>query len=394
VLAQSMLPELDYQRLDRELDRVKTKVFLGKSAAFYGSVMSSLRFEWDKSIPTAATDGEKVIWNPYYFYYLDMDGRKSILMHEIRHVANLHMLRRGNRDPRIWNYACDTILDNEMDHEDYVVSGPRIFPLELFPPGSKTFVNHDYDDLSAEQVYDIMIKNAVKIPENYRPDIIEGNQSGVSPHTIVNMVVSATHAAQLSGGNKAGDIPGDVETVLRRFLKPKLPWKQLFQRFFTQLTESEYTWKRPNRRFSSMYLPSIQDVDGGLEHIMYFEDVSGSISDNDVVRFNSEVKYVWDTFKPLKMTLVQFDTRITKETTYDRGDPFEEVIIVGRGGTCLSPVREHILTHRPTAVVIFSDLECSVMPKLPSNLGIPILWVCINNCGARVEEGQLIHINE
>jgi predicted metal-dependent peptidase len=384
------LPELDYRRLDRELDRVKTQVFLGKSAAFFGSLMCSLNFEWDKSLPTAGTNGTFIKWNPYYFHFLSKEGRKSILMHELRHVAYLHPLRRGTRDPEIWNYAVDTVLDNEMDHEGYPVSGEAVFPRELFGETTHTFVNHDWDGLSAEEIYDKMIADAIQVPLGYRPDLID---EGINPHAMINGVVSATHAAKLAGA-QAGDIPGDVETTLRRFLKPKLPWKQLHAQFFTQLTEQDYSWRRPSRRSTSMYLPSMFEDEGGLEHIVYFEDVSGSVTDDEVVRFNSEVKYVWDTFKPLKMSLVQFDTRITKETHYDRDDPFEEVVIVGRGGTSLVPVRDYIIEHKPTAVVIFSDLQCNAMEKLPSDLNVPILWVAINNSGAQVNQGKLIHIRE
>ncbi len=392
ILTPAELPELDYKFLDRELDRVKTQVFLGRAAAFYGSLMCSITFQWDKTIPTAATNGLGIFWNPYYFYFLSKEGRASILMHEIRHVAYLHALRCGTRDPKIWNYAVDTILDNEMDHEGYVVSGEGVFPPELFPPNMTTFVNHDWDALSAEEIYDKMIAEAIELPDGYQLDLIQSDEKP-NFHQMINMVMSASHSAKLAG-MKAGDIPGEVETVLKRFLKPKLPWKQLLQQFFTQLSTQDYSWQRPNRRYSSMYLPSMIDEDGGLEHIVFFEDVSGSVSDNEVIRFNSEVKHIFDTFKPLKLTMAQFDTRITKETVYNIGDPFTEVVIVGRGGTNLAPVREWIIKNTPTAVVVFSDLHCEVMEKLPTNLSIPIIWVSINNKNAQVNEGKLIHIRE
>lgn len=64
------LPELDYLRLDRDLDRTKTRVFLGKNAAFLGPLMCSLEFKWDTTIETAATNGLMIKWNPYYFHFL------------------------------------------------------------------------------------------------------------------------------------------------------------------------------------------------------------------------------------------------------------------------------------------------------------------------------------
>lgn len=386
-------PQLNYAKLDRDLDRTKVKLWTGKSALFYGSIISALKYKWTESVPTAATDGETVYWNPYYFHYLDMEGRKSILMHEVRHVAYLHMLRYGGRDKNLWNIACDIILDNEMDYEGYKVSGPEIFPPILFPYPSRSLVNHAYDHLSAEEIYDLLLKEEESKFKDYRPDLIDPGNSASKANAAINIVVSAVHTVKL-GTRQAGDLPGNIESMLKTFLKPKLPWKQLFYRFFTELSETDYSWKRPNRRHADMYLPSLIPDEDGLAHIMYFEDVSGSVSDAEVIRFNSEVKYIWETFNPLKMTLVQFDTQITKETTYNRGDRFDEVVVVGRGGTCLVPVRKHILKHNPSAVVVFSDLDCDLMERLPANKQIPIIWVCINNPKAQVNEGQLIHIKE
>ena len=89
-----------------------------------------------------------------------------------------------------------------------------------------------------------------------------------------------------------------------------------------------------------MYLPSLIDDDGGLDHLIYYLDVSGSISDGDIIRFHSEFKYVKEHFEPEKMTMVQFDTRITQEKVFHKEDPFVETHVVGRGGTSLVPVRE------------------------------------------------------
>lgn len=393
-----MLPELDFRILDRELDRVKTKVFLGKNAAFLGSLVCSLEFIWDEKLPTAATDGTSIRWNPYYFHYLPPEGRQSILIHELWHVGLMHMLRRGDRDPTIWNYACDTVLDNMMDLDGYCVDS-RLFPIELFPPNTKSFVNHAlYGTMSAEEIYEEMMKDAqTSAPRLGSGDLIEpsgesGGSSGSAQHVILNNVVAAAHASKLRG--EAGNLPGDIETVLSKFLSPKLPWGQILYNFFNELDSQDYSWSRPNRRYRDIYLPSLVNDHQGLDHIMAFEDVSGSISDGDALRFNSEFKYVKDTFQPEKLTLVQFDTMIQKVDVFEKEDPFEEILIKGRGGTSLVCVRDYIIEHEPTAVVIFSDLYCEPMIPLPQGLNIPIIWIALNNRGAQVNMGQIVHLNE
>ena len=72
-------------------------------------------------------------------------------------------------------------------------------------------------------------------------------------------------------------------------------------------------------------------------------------------------------------------------------DKFEKIVIVGRGGTKLGPVRQHIMDNQPTAAIIFSDMLVSPMRPGPT---CPILWVAISNKDAKVPFGKLIHIED
>jgi predicted metal-dependent peptidase len=243
-----------------------------------------------------------------------------------------------------------------------------------------------------EDIYDILDKQYPDPP----PCWGSGGQGDMLPMEpgdkvkAVNNVVKAIHQAKISG--QPGSIPGDIEKIVKQFLAPVVPWETVLHQFFRDLLDEDYSWRRPNRRHdpSVLYLPSKITDDGRLEHLAYYWDVSGSISDKDEVRFNSEVKHIWDYYQPKKLTLVQFDTRITKIDVFNEGDTFEGVKIVGKGGTDLRPVREHIMEHRPTAAIIFSDLFVEPMQSL--DRGIPIIWVVVNNPSATVPFGKLLHI--
>lgn len=387
-------PDLDYVKLDRMLDRVKTRVFLGKSAAFLGPLMCSMSFIWDEGINTAATDGINLWWNPHFFLALKPEVRETILLHELWHPGFLHMVRRGDRDPHTWNVAADIVINNMLKKEGYSFEGvdPCIDP--------------KYEGWGTEAVYDDLINNSPPTPKNLFtcPGSGQGDQSDIEipasaeeqkaiERIVTNNVVSAAHSAALAGEG-AGDIPGEVQETIKRFLSPKLPWEQILRNFFNELENQDYSWARPNRRYQDIYLPSLVDDREGLDHLIYFLDVSGSISENDIVRFHSEFKYVKETFQPEKMTMVQFDTRIQKEDEFLKDDPFMETHVIGRGGTCLICVRDYIIKHQPTAVVIFSDLQVTPMQPLPNTMNVPIIWVALNNRGATVPHGDIVHINE
>ena len=392
--------DIDYVALDKDFDRVKAKVFLGKNAAFLGPLMCGLNFHWSMDVETACTNGLTLQWNPKFYWSIPFMTRVTILVHELWHVALLHMIRRGDRDPEGWNIAADICINNMLVQDGYTWEGFR------------PYIDRSMDNLPAEEIYlqrygnrkvltrEQIISEFEHLPEWKdftkdmplpEPDLIEPGEGDGDPAGVVNTVITAFHSANMNGG--AGSMPGEVSMILKRFLQPKLPWEQLLFKFFNELANQDYRWSRPNRRYEDVYLPSLGDDEtGGLDHIMYFLDVSGSISDMDVTRFNSEVKYIKDTFNPEMLDLIQFDTRIQDIQTFTKDEPFEELLVIGRGGTSLEPVREHIIKHRPTAVVIFSDLCCEVMEKLP--FSVPIIWVCINNRDAEVKEGQLVHIRE
>lgn len=375
--------ELDIENLTRELDRVKSRVFLGRNAAFLGSLMSSLEFIWSEDIPTAGTDGVRFWWNPKDFIALPPEERKATVEHELWHVARLHMVRRGDRDPRLWNYACDVRINRDLRKEGY----PNL------PPPMWVQDHHEIPHEVEEDIYDFLMQKSQGNPQMGSGQVhhmIPGDQQ--SNQAAINNVVKAIHLTKLAG--QAGNLPGGIEETVNKFLAPVIPWETVLYNFFTDLLDDDYTWRRPNRRHDprELYLPSRFTDDGRLEHLIYYLDVSGSITDHDLIRFNSEVKFIKDTFNPVKLTLVQFDTQISHEMVITENDQFEEVKIVGRGGTCLVPVREHIIKHKPTAAIIFSDLYVTPMQPLPFE--VPVIWVAVGNQSASVPFGKLIHIKE
>jgi len=173
-------------------------------------------------------------------------------------------------------------------------------------------------------------------------------------------------------------------------LNPILPWEVLLMNYMSELSNDDYSWKRPNRRHEDVYLPSLLG-ENGLDHIIDFFDVSGSVTDKQLNMSNSELKYVHSVLQPKLLTLVTFDTVIQNEFTITDEDSYEPFEITGRGGTDLSPVLAYIKEHKPTAAVIFSDLHCHPMAEDP---GVPILWIVMDNPHAKVPFGKMVHISE
>lgn len=382
--------DIDFYELNREMDRTKSAVFLGKNAAFLGSISCSLELVWTTKFPTAATNGKYLWWNPHWFLSLSKEMRITVYMHELWHVARLHTIRFKPNE-KVWNWALDIKINDGLRDENYT------FDIDHWRSDTNTVLGYvPYIDRSMveDDIYDLLMKmfkgNAAPSPwdgKNGAGDVIEVDKDAAISN--VNTVVAALHQAKLAG--EAGTLPGDIELLVERFLAPVIPWETVLEKFFSDLLNQDYSWARPNRRYQDMYLPSLIDDDGKLEHLMYFQDVSGSVSDHDILRFNSELKYVKDKFNPQKMTVAQFDTRITKVDVWEENDDFNRIKIEGRGGTDLRCVRAMIEKEKPTAAIIFSDLF--VPPMEPLTQEIPIIWICVGNKGASVPFGKLLHID-
>ncbi|WP_244832370.1 VWA-like domain-containing protein [Caballeronia sp. TF1N1] len=372
---------MDLRVLNKLLDVCKSSVFLSRDmAAFLGSIMSNLDFIWSRELPTAAVDGIHFWWNPEFFMSLDPDSRNTVLRHELWHVARLHMVRQGGRDPGDWNKACDHVINNDLKKEGAYMGG---FPYLMDP---------QYDNMAEEDIYD-HLQSLPTVPFNaFGPgsglDMFPISQA--DKNKIVQTVVTAIQQAKMSG---AGHVPGDITEMVEQFLKPVIPWQTVLQRWFSEMLEEDYTWAKPNRRFDDVYLPGRKLEMGRLENLRWYIDVSGSITMSHATRFKSELKFVKDTFRPEKLTVVQFDTKIQRKDTWEEDDEFERLEITGRGGTSLDCVHRDMLEEKPTAAIIFSDMECSPMDARGVE-DIPVLWVRLGRRGHTPSFGDVVEIDE
>lgn len=369
------MSELTIHELNRILDRSKTEILLGKNATFFGTILCSLETVWTERVKTAATNGIKLWINTDWWLTLSMPTRRLVLKHELEHIARLHPIRRGDRNIKIWNQACDAVINQFL-----IQDGEYIGEVSWF-------INlPEFRDMAEEAVYDIMLADPSKYPE-VPEDIVEPDPDQAP--RVVNNVIRATQQTKMT--SDGSDAPAYIQELINKFMQATIPWEVELREWCTALVPGGLTWSRPNRRYSTMYMPSKNKKNSTLEHLMYFLDTSASITDEMVVRFNTEIRYIKEVMNPKRLTLVQFDTDIRQVQIFFEEDGFEVTEVIGRGNTSLSCVKDMIEKTNPTAVVVFSDLECSVMQK-PTN-EIPIIWVVLDNPYANINWGKMLHIS-
>jgi predicted metal-dependent peptidase len=168
---------------------------------------------------------------------------------------------------------------------------------------------------------------------------------------------------------KRGTVPGNIQQLLEKLQqveKPKFDWRGYVRRF-TGTSTKVYTKKlrrKENRRYSDNPGLKIKM----RQHMLLAIDTSGSVSDNELQEFMSEIYHIHKC--GVDVTIIQCDTTIKSIEPYD---PKKDLAVHGRGGTEFDPVLEYYNANlrKYTSLVYFTDGECysSVQPKAP------VLWV-------------------
>ena len=357
--------------LQKALNKAKIALMSRPDSAFFTTCCFSLKHLWDATVGTAYTDGYVIGVNPTFFLNLDPEERIFLMLHETLHVAYLHMLRRGDRDPQRWNIAADHVINLQLLERKFKM------PKEgLADPA--------YKGLSVEQVYDLLPpQQTIEIELDIRDS---AQPPGELEQHVQDIVVRAAVQAKIQG-DTPGSIPGEIQLFLDKLLNPKLPWQRILQKYVQSYSKSDYTWRTPNRRFfPDHHLPSLHSE--SLIDLAIAVDISGSVSDKEFQHFVSEAAGILRMMKPNKISLIQFDTEIKSIDEVRTLQELSQITFTGRGGTCIVPVLTWAAEKKPQLLLVFSDGFFHFYTQEHKSR---ILWLIHNNPQFAAPFGKVIH---
>lgn len=320
------------------LSKAKILLMTKPNSVFFVTLCFSLRHKFSEEIPTACTDGKEILFNPSFFMELTADERVFFLLHETLHCAYLHMLRRGERDPKRWNIACDHVINLQLKERGYKM-----------PEGG--YAAPQFTGLGVEEVYDLLPDDP-SAPCDM--DLKEGgSDANELQGDIQDALVRASIQSKMAN-DAPGTIPGEIEIFLDRLLNPKLPAKKILQKYFNAFAKSDYTFRRPNKRFAPQhYLPTLHGTK--LSDLVFAVDTSGSVTDEEFLRFISEINGILRMLKPDKITLIQFDTEIKSIDIIKSVSDLMRVSFTGRGGTEIGEIIDWVNANNPQVMLVFTD---------------------------------------
>ena len=375
------------QLIDRQLaidalSKAKIQLMARPDSAFFTTICFSLKHSFDDSVPTACTNGKWIKFGTKFFMGLNPEERVFLLLHETMHCAYLHMVRLpAGACPDRWNIATDHVINLQLIERGFKMPKMGI-------------ADAQYKGLSAEEVYKLLPENPGKpqmqdlIGDEGEPGA--GSDEGAHAEALSREMADILVRAQIQSkiaGDKPGTIPGEIEIFLNRLLNPKLPWNRILQKYLQAFAKNDYTFRKPNRRFFPKYhLPSM--FSENLMNIAIAVDTSGSVTDEQFLRFVTETHSIMRMMKPEKITLIQFDTAIKATDEIKSIQELMKVRFTGRGGTFINPVLDWANNNKPQLLLVFSDGGFYFYTQTTK---VPTIWLIHDNKQFNAPFGRTIH---
>jgi predicted metal-dependent peptidase len=380
------------------LTHAKVKMLFNQP--FFGQIATRLKFvDASKWCKTAATDGRHIFYNREFVKNLEPEGLVFLLGHEVLHCILDHLGRRNSKDPKIWNMANDYLVNYILKHNGF----------DKMPTGG--LYDEKYtDEWTSEEVYDDLIANSVEIEFNFDEHLefdgdddedgeddgrgqgsgdAEGDggegsgneQGGKVKVTVIgrdgppkltkkdlrkiknDMRAAAIGAAQSC---KAGQIPQGIKRMIDALIEPKMDWRTLLDAHIRSCVKDDYTFQRPSRRTwgsaamsggAGFILPGQSFLD--TVDLAIAIDASGSLSDEMLRDFLSEVKGIMETFPDFRVKLWSFDGAVHnyKEFTAQNLEEINSYQPGGGGGTMFEVNWDFMKDNdiEPERFVMFTD---------------------------------------
>lgn len=349
---------------------------------------------------TAGTNGRAIFFDEDFLMKLTLTEDVFLFCHEIGHCMFLHMARAKQYEsiglhgkpfnPYLWNVAGDYII-NAMLIECRIGSMPVGGLIDQRFTGS----------MLIEDVYKTLLDEMPQQPkrpptgdgDGDEPTDGTGGTGGVYGDTIDVHITPSTPTGDevdlteqewrrvvqsaVDGAKAVGKLPGMLERLANEFVNPQVRWQDKLRKMVVTHTVRDSTnWAQPHRRrlvTQKIYMPRRSGFTAGT--IVVANDTSGSISDQEMNVYVSELASILETCNPEIVYVLSCDAQIHSVDEFPQGHDIKSnpPTLKGGGGTSFRPVFDWIeeAALSPSALIYFTDLYGSFPDSEPS---YPVIW--------------------
>jgi predicted metal-dependent peptidase len=382
-------------------DRIKKShiaIMQHKTFCSYGSILACGKVKVGDDVPTAATNGWDVIYNPSFVeQHMKSDPElRFLVLHEATHKAYRHLQVWSvlhDEDAQLANIAADHFVNLalvDMDAGEGFIQMPTLG----VQPDAK------YRGWSVKQIFEDLKKEQEEggegggggdsMDEHDWENATTGDPA--TEQERANEIQRAIRQGEIIRRKMAGKGAGNEDGVFGDLLTPKIDWKKVLREFITETCagRDESSWRKPNRRFLSydVYMPSM--VGTTMTELVIGFDTSGSIFGGDeMTMFVSEIKQIIEDVNPTKVHVIYWDTEVAGHQTFEHGQfAVADLKPKGGGGTDGSVLFKYLKENNinPQAIVQFTDGYVGDW----GTTDVPTLWAVSSDLVAPF--GTTIHV--
>lgn len=382
------------------------------SEPFYGHLISRMRINKSKEVPTAGvfiTDKINLIYNEDWLMNLEVVDIAKILKHECGHVLQEHIPRAkqigavSKEMHKRFNLATDATI-NVADLKTVVdkIGGVTVAKLNEMMQGmidqanvkdnGKRMFSPMVDGQIAEYYY-----NRINQFADENPDLLgEGmpgettddhstwDKSDGNEEMLKEVAKDAVNNAVKQAGG-IGNVPGDIAALVNEMNKSQVNWKQQLRQFYVNSLKSQRmsTRKRRNRRYGILQ-PGVKKKPE--LHLGLCVDTSGSVSDKELSMFWAEMSAIHGC--GVKVTVIEADCSV--QNVYDF-NPKKTPDFKGRGGTAYNPAITKAVELKVDGILYCGDFDTADKPENPRK---PFLWVGVRKSPPPADFGKVIYLEE
>ena len=414
---------------------MKSASYKVKPQPFFAHLLMSLRFEPMPEWCPMRTMGVDAAGHCYY----DDDFVKSLkdeeivgtLIHEVMHAALLHLLRLGGRNKEIANIAQDIVVNAMVLRSQYRL--PKdVVPYDInddvsrFNLGPLKLRVENVSEKIWETIYDELMQQAksqgYSIPEGskgLRFDFhIYGNgddvgkrktEDGKADADGTDVLITPSVADELrkewskkltdaaTYAKQRGDLPGGMERFIKDILRPKVDWAAMLRNHVAPyLSPVDWSYRRLHRKSQALgvALPAIL-----REHVQIgvVVDTSGSISQENLSEFLSEIVGMAQSLRHVEMEVAFVDAAVQKTYKVENGD-IETILNMkpaGGGGTSMEVGLDYFKEKDEgiPVIIVLTD-GCDSYRRREEDYPFEVIW-CITEGGMKgMPYGEIISMGD
>ena len=396
---------------ERKVQKAKITLMRDPRFALWSGILMVGRTSVVDNIPTACTNGRDEKYGRKFVAMLKEPELNFVVLHENLHKAYRHLTtwkKLHDLDASRANKACDYVINymlKELDPNEDVIAMPK-FKDGAHKGERMGLYDPQYKGMNSKQVFDLLEDEEGGGGSGGGGDGFDDHDwDGAKEMTeeekkvLEREIDQAIRQGVMAHQKIAGTGGGDLDRDLLELLEPKVDWREMLREFVKSTCSAKDTssWRKVNRRFLSTgtYMPSL--IGEKVGHMVIAVDTSGSVGQEELSGFLTEVKGIAEEVKPSQVDLIYWDSRVAAHEEYSEGmvgDIINSTKPRGGGGTSPSCVSEYLKEKRivPECVIMLTDGY--VGSDWGRDWTAPVLWAIVGGNDCVADNGKTILVKD